>query len=273
MLCYTKVELELITDIDMYLMIKKGFRGGVSMISHKYMPKTTTRTWINVMRQSQAATSCIMMQITNTAWAMSQCLPKGEFKWVEEEELTQLNVTQIEKDAEKGYILEVDLKHPTALHNLHNDYPVAPESKTLAKEELSAYSQGLLEELGMRDKPTEKLIQNLYPKTKYVVHYQNLQQYLELGLKLTRINRAVSFSQSKWLEPYIALNTEKRKAAKNLFEKDFYKLMNNSVFGKTMENMQKRINIKLCTFMRNFKSQNPSSIDSRSSTKSSYVFI
>ena len=125
---------------------------------------------------------------------------------------------------EKGYILEVDLEYPAALHDLHSDYPVAPERKTVAKEELSPYSQQLLEELKLKGKPTEKLIPNLNDKSKYVVHYYNLQQYLQLGLKLTKIHRAIVFNQSKWLQPYISFNTEMRKAAKNPFEKTFTSL-------------------------------------------------
>ena len=174
MLRYAKVELELITDIDMYLMIKKGIRGGVSMVSHKYAK--ANNPYMDEYDETEPS-SCIRYYDANNqyGWAMSQCLPKGEFKWVEEEELTQLDVTQIKKDTEKGYILEVDLEYPNALHSLHNDYPVAPERKTIENEELSAHSQGLLEEIGMKGKPTEKLIPNLYPKTKYVVHYQNQQ--------------------------------------------------------------------------------------------------
>ena len=107
----------------------------------------------------------------------------------------------------------------------------------------------------MKGKPTKKFIPTLHETTKHVVHYHSLQQYLKLGLKLKKIHRAVSFKQSQWLQPYIALNTEKRKQAKNPFEKDFYKLMNNSMFGKTMENMSKRTNVQLCTTTKQIKRQ------------------
>ena len=105
----------------------------------------------------------------------------------------------------------------------------------------------------MKGKPTEKMVPTLHDK--YVLHYHNLKQYMSLGLRLTKIHRAIGFHQSKWLQPYIDFNTEMQKAAKNTFEKDFYKLMNNSVFGKTMENVRKRINVKLCNNERQFKRQ------------------
>ena len=124
-------------------------------------------------------------------------------------------------------ILEVDLEYLRSLHNLHSDYPLAPERVEVNK--------------------VEKLIPNLRDKEKYVIHYENLKQYLSLGLKLTKIYRGIKFKESQLLEKYIALNTELRTAAKTDFEKDFFKLMNNSVFGKTMENIRKRVNIKLVT--------------------------
>ena len=90
-----------------------------------------------------------------------------------------------------------------------------------------------------------KLVPNLMDKNKYVVHYKNFMLYLSLGMKLKRIHHVLEFDEKPWMEPYIRLNTEMRKKAKSAFEKDFYKLMINSVFGKTMENLRKRVDIKL----------------------------
>ena len=124
-------------------------------------------------------------------------------------------------------ILEVDLEYPTKLHDLHNEYPLAPERLMIGK--------------------VEKLVPNLKDKTKYVIHHETLKLYERLGLKITKVHRGITFKESKWLEQYISLNTNLRTAAKNDFEKDFFKLMNNSVFGKTMENIRNRQDIKLVT--------------------------
>ena len=122
-------------------------------------------------------------------------------------------------------IFEVDLEYPKELHDLHNDYPLAPEQIEMNK--------------------VEKLIPNLRDKEKHVLHHKNLKQYLDLGLELTCIHRGIKFEESEWLKPYIDMNTKLRTKGNNDFEKDFFKLMNNSVFGKTMENIRKRVNIKL----------------------------
>ena len=91
----------------------------------------------------------------------------------------------------------------------------------------------------------EKLIPNLWDKKKYIVHHENLKLYLELGLKVKKIHRGIKFREEPWMRSYIELNTDLRTKGKNDFEKDFFKLMNNSVFGKTMENIRNRVDVKL----------------------------
>ena len=120
------------------------------------------------------------------------------------------------------------MDYPESCHDLHNDYPLCPEPLIVTQEMLSPYTHALAETLGITPGLSQKLVPNLLRKEKYVVHYRNLKLYVQLGMKVTRIHRVISFKQSKWLKPYITLNTECRKNAKNEFEKNFYKLMNNS---------------------------------------------
>ena len=121
----------------------------------------------------------------------------------------------------------MDLQYPRELHDLHNDYPLAPENIT------------------PESSTVPKLIPNLNDKVKYIVHYENLKLYESLGLKITKIHRGIKFEESAWLKKYIDLNTDLRTKATNDFEKDFFKLMNNSVFGKTMESIENRVDVRL----------------------------
>ena len=213
----TDVELELLSDIDMLLMIEKGIRGGVSMISNRHA-KANNKYMGESFIDTMISTYIMYLDANNLyGWAMSKPLPTHGFEWMKVDELETWEL--------HSCILEVDLEYPKNLHDLHNDYPLAPEQIMVNK--------------------VSKLIPNLGDKKKYVLHYENLKQYLKLGLKLTHIHRGIKFKESPWLEKYISLNTKLRTEAKNEFEKDFFKLMNNSVFGKTMENIRNRVDVKL----------------------------
>ena len=148
------------------------------------------------------------------------------------------------------YFLEVDLEYPEKLNELHNDFPFAPE--TLLFLMLSKYCKKIGDKYEIKVGDVEKLIPNLANKTNYVVHYRNLQLYLSLGMKLTKIYRVLKLKQSDWINKHIDFNSKKRMNAANDFETDFLKLMINSVYGKTMENLRKRMNVRLVNNEKDF---------------------
>ncbi|CAL1296423.1 unnamed protein product [Larinioides sclopetarius] len=134
------------------------------------------------------------------------------------------------------------MEYPSELHDLHNSYPLAPERINITPDNLSPTALEILSEMNMRPATkSEKLVPNLCNKKNYVLHYRNLKLYIQLGLKLVKILRILKFRQTPWLKAYINFNTEQRKQAKTTFEKDFFKLLNNAVYGKTMENLRNRI--------------------------------
>ena len=217
LLKHSKVELELLTDPDMLLMFEKGIRGGISMISNRH-GRANNKYMKEKFDSSQPSKFVPYLDANNLyGWAMMKPLPVGDFHWMTGDEL--------ERWREFPCVLEVDLEYPEELHDFHNDYPLAPERIKINK--------------------VEKLIPTLGDKQKYVLHRENLKLYLSLGLKLKWIHRGIKFREKPWMRSYIELNTDLRTKGKNDFEKDFFKLMNNSVFGKTMENIRNRVDVRL----------------------------
>jgi DNA polymerase type B, organellar and viral len=221
----TKVELEVLQDIDMVYFLEEGIRGGVSQCSHRYARANIPRS--DDFDPSEPPSSIAYLDANNLyGWAMSQDMPYANFSWMPSEEWEKIG----NEGAGIGYFLEVDLAYPEHLHELHSDYPLAPEHRVPPS---SRYGK--------------KLLTTLFAKEKYIVYYKTLWLYLSLGMELTRIHRVVRFDESPWLAPYIELNTTERQNSKNDFEKDFFKLMNNSVFGKMIENVRKRRRVKIAT--------------------------
>ena len=234
MLKMTGVNLELLSDVDKLLMIEKGIRGGISIISNRY--GKANNKYMKDFNKKEPYKYLMYVDANNLyGWAMSQKLPVHSFKWMSNKEIENLFNNQIVQVWERTpCILEVDLIYPEELHDLHNDYPLCPERVEC-------------------DKGIKKLIPNLRDKNNYVVHYKTLMLYLSLGMKLKKIHRGIKFIECDFLKPYIDKNTNLRTQAKNNFEKDFFKLMNNSVFGKTMENIRNRVNVKLVNAGEQFK--------------------
>ena len=224
MLKMTGIELELLEDgqIDMLLMIEKGIRGGISNAFKRYAK--ANNKFMTSFDPKLKSFFIVYLDANNLyGWAMSKPLPVGKFEWMTEEELE--NWERFVEEEGVGCILEVDLEYPRELHDFHNDFPLAPEKLTLGK--------------------VEKLTQNLRDKEAMVLHGKNLQLYLSLGMKLKLIRRGLKFKEKDFMKCYIDKNTSLRSQAKNDFEKELFKLMNNSVFGKTMENVRKRVSIEL----------------------------
>ena len=174
---------------------------------------------------------------------MSQFLPTHGFRLLSSDEISALELENLHDDSEDGYIYEVDLHYPAKLHNQHDDYPLAPESRVIDREMYSPTQQSVFPE----SIPQKKLTPNLRDKTRYVVHYRNLKLYFQLGLAITKVHRVLAFKQLPWLKAYIDFNTHHRSLSDSGFLRDFFKVMNNSVFGKTQENLRKRVQVDLIT--------------------------
>ena len=209
----------------MLLIVEKGIRGGICHSIHRHA--RANNKYIKNYNENKESSYIQYLDANNLyGWAISQKLPVNGFKWVNNE-INEEFTKNYDENSDKGYILEVDIKYRRKLHDLHSDLPFLPKRMKIDK--------------------CKKLVCNLRNKKKYVVHIKSLKQALSHGLKFKKVHRIIEFNQEAWLKPYIDMNTELRKLAKNDFEKYFFKLMNNAVFGRTMENIRKHRDIKLET--------------------------
>ena len=198
-------------------MIEDAIRGGICHAIKRY---AKANNYYMKDYGENKDSSYIQCLDSNNLYGMAMCekLPVKGFKWMDDISIiSEEFVKSYDKKSSKGYILKADVDYPNELQDLHRDFPFLPERLVVNN--------------------TEKLICNLQNKKDYVVHINTLKQALEHGLKLINVHQVIEFEQEEWLKEYINLNTELRKKATNDFEKDFFKLMNNAVFGKTMENV------------------------------------
>ena len=229
-------------NIDMYLFIEKGLRAGISYITERY--SDANNKYMKNYDPKKLSKFITYLDLNNLyGWAMSGYLPYSRFKWLMI--FDKFDVNSISKYNPVGCILEVDLKYPDELYVLHNNYPLAPEKPAIPYDILSDYCKRFADEYEIKVGYVKKSIPNLGDKTNYVVHYKNLQLHFSLGMKLTKIHRVLRFKQSDGLKYDIDFNTEKRSKVANSFEEDIFKLMISSVYGKKMEHLQSRINVRL----------------------------
>ena len=201
-----KIKLELITGPDMYIFFEKGTRGGISYISYRY--SKANNKYLKSYDPKQESKHIIYLDANNLyGYSMSKFLPTCGFKWIDAKEF---DLNKYPNSSSKGCVFEVDLEYPKELHKLHNDYPLAPGKIEIKRQMLSEYQLKIVDLYNIPIGNAKKLVPNLFDKEKYVIHYENLQFYLRLGLKLKKIDRILEFSQSHWLKPCIEFNTQKR---------------------------------------------------------------
>ena len=206
-------------------MVEEGIRGGICHAVPRYAH--ANNKYMNDYDRKKKSSYIQYLDANNLyGKAMTEKLPVRGFRWIEDISKRDEDFAKVyNKNDNKGYILDVDVDYPSKLQNHHSDLPFLPERMVINN--------------------TKKLVCNLYDKKNYIVHINVLKQALDHGLKFKKVHRIIEFEQEAWLKEYIDVNMELRKKATKDFENDFFKLMNNVVFGKTMENVRKHRHIKL----------------------------
>ena len=243
MLKITKIKLELLTDIDIVLMVENSIRGGLTQVVRKY--GVGNNKYLPDYDKSQTSSYLQYLDANNIyGYPMIKKLPLNRFKWSAPKMYTSEFIKNHDDEkSNKGYLLEVDIEYPKHLHKAHEDLPFLPgRRKPLDKPYKHEVSDD--EQFNITHEPKNKLIATIQDK-KNVINISTLKQALDHGLILTKVHKVIEYNQSNWLKPYIDKNTKLRANAKTEFEKIFFKLMNNAVFGKMIENVRKRRDIKL----------------------------
>ena len=230
---YTKVELELIKNVDLFQMFESGIRGGVSgVFGDRYI-------------ESDNNTVILHVDMNNLyGFAMLFHLPTGNFQIYENDLITESFINKVLNThdcSNTGYVLIVDLAYPDNIKYKTKNFPLCPENKTINPDN---YTEYMNEHAPQPNRATNKLICDQTNKEYYIVHYRNLKFYIRMGMILKKVHRIVSFDQSPWLAKYIDYNTQKRAQADSDFMKDYHKNLICSFFGKTMEDVRNRVKLE-----------------------------
>ena len=245
MLLKTKVNLELITDVEILDFFERSKRGGLTFVGSKRYSKANNKE-MGCLYDPNQESSYITYLDANSLYpsAMVQPLPHSDIKFVDD--ITLEKILNTPDDSEIGYMVECDIEFPEELHDKFRQFPPAPESCRPKQEWMTPFQTELMNKVNAKLN-SNKLVPHLFKHNDYVLHYRNFKYIIELGAIVT-LKRVVSFKQSCWMKPFIEFNNNHRtiaKTEKNEFKVGLFKLLSNSVFGKTMENVRNRIDMKL----------------------------
>lgn len=241
MLRYTGVEIDHITDLEVYFMMSQNIRGGFSFISSRIETSTNYNTG--------EEEHCIDYLDANNLYggAQSRALPVSDYRFLKKKDFNKIDIANLSEESKTGYIFEVDLDYPKELHGEHRSFPLAPEKMIISNDLLSPYQKHCQNLLNLSNIKVPKLVATFREREKYVIHGQNLKLYLKLGMKLTKIHRVLAFTQSKFLKKFIDFCTKMRSESKTEFGKRMYKLVANSNYGKFIENKSKHLQVIFCS--------------------------
>ena len=190
----TGVQLELLTDIDMYQFVESAVRGGICMITKRFAQ--ANNPYMTDYDKDKPTSYIQYLDANNLyGWAMSYQMPTHGFQWVDPEQFDEHSIMAIADDSPLGYFLEVDIDYPAELHMEHNDYPLLPEKKIVTSDMLSRCQREIKERHNLADDKVQKLIPNLSNKRNYIIHHRYLQTAIRLGLKLVKVHKVLQFRQ------------------------------------------------------------------------------
>ena len=232
---YTDIKLQTLQDKDLILLIENNIRGGISSVMGDRYFKSDENKKISFMDATNLYGHSMSQMLPYDEIEMWYGDPDKYWNWLEE-------ILNTPDDNEIGYFLEVDLKYPDSIKEKTKHFPFCPENKKIDPDKYNDYMKKIKPKNYTKSK---KLICDWTDKKKYLIHYRMLKFYVRHGMIVEKIHEIISFKQSRWLESYISFNTQKRNKAKNDFEKDFFKLLVNAAFGKFLENIRNRLELKL----------------------------
>jgi hypothetical protein len=235
MLKETKQEIGLFNDqqINMYLMVEKGIRGGVSAIRYRHQEATEDHIIKNLDMNN------LYGYIMRT-----YALPVGDYQWEDPKQFS--DISKIDPNGDRGYLFEVDVHFPEHLHDFFSQFPILPVNEVVKDEHLSPFTMNMKTNFKQKSDTCRKLLLSLTDRLNYIADYRALQQAISLGVVITKIHTVLSYQQKVWMRSYIDMNTEeRRKYEKGTFQDSYFKLMNNAAFGKFLENPRNYNDAKL----------------------------